>query len=112
MSASTAERLEAALAYRRRGWALLPIRPRTKEPHAQVLDAVHGSTAWGPLAQPPASTRGPPAWFETAPETGVAITPGQPSGGLIVADFPARAPASGTRRHRSSQRRAARTFTS
>lgn len=87
MSASTGERLEAALSYLRRGWALLPIRPGSKAPHATALRTVHGSAQWGPLAQRPASPAEVRAWFEHDPETGVALITGQPSGGLVVADF-------------------------
>ncbi len=45
------DRLAAALALRARGWALLPIQPRGKEPHYDVLNAVHGDRGWKPLAE-------------------------------------------------------------
>lgn len=86
--ASQSDRLTTALGYRlERGWALLPIKPGTKEPHAAALIAVHSSPAWKPLAERPASEPEIRAWHEHDPDTSIGIICGRPSGGLVVADF-------------------------
>jgi hypothetical protein len=87
-------RLVAALAYRARGWATLPLDPSgNKQPHFCALERVHGSRAWKPLARRPASEPEIRAWFGVDDEANVGIICGQPSAGLVVADFdrPARA---------------------
>lgn len=80
-------RLHAALSYRARGWAVLPLHPSgNKEPHCAALERVHGSPKWKPLTARPASEPEIRAWFEHDPETNLGIITGQPSGRLVVAD--------------------------
>lgn len=81
------DRLAAALSYRSRGWAVLPIQARGKEPHFATLERVHGVSTWKPLADRPASEPEIRAWFEHDPDANVGILLGQPSGGLVVADI-------------------------
>ena len=81
-------RLAAALDYRARGWAPLPLHPDgKKQPHFAALERVHGSSAWKPFATRPASEPEIRAWFEVDPGANVGIICGQASGGLVVADF-------------------------
>lgn len=79
-------RREEALGYVERGWALLPLRPRSKTPHNELLRHVHGLRGWAPLAKRPASAPEVSAWFDVDPATNVGILTGAPSQ-LIVADF-------------------------
>lgn len=83
---TAAARVEEALEYRERGWAVLPLKPREKIPHAAVLREVHGAAKWKPLAERPASEPEIRAWFERDPETQIGIITGQASGGLVVID--------------------------
>jgi hypothetical protein len=77
---------EAALAYHGRGLAPLPIQPRGKEPHYDVLQAVYGSSEWTPLRQRPASVPEIRAWFERDPDANIGVILGRASGGLVVVD--------------------------
>ncbi len=78
--------LATALAYRDRGYVLVPIRPGTKEPHHALIREVRGSTKWSRLRDEPASESEIRKWFRLDPEAGVAAITGQPSGGLVVVD--------------------------
>jgi len=81
-------RLAAALDYRARSWAPLPLDPSgNKQPHFAALECVHGSSSWTPLAARPASDPEIRAWFEHDPSANVGIICGQASRGLVVADF-------------------------
>jgi hypothetical protein len=79
--------LEAAHTYHDRGWALVPIRPWTKEPHTDVLRAVYGDASWGSLAQRRASVAEIEAWFAADPNAGIGVITGPVSDGLVVIDF-------------------------
>jgi hypothetical protein len=83
---ATATRLQEASEYLDRGWAVLPLRPASKEPHHEVLREVHGTTKWKPLAERRASRPEIQAWFDRDPATQVGVILGQPSGGLVVVD--------------------------
>lgn len=78
--------LAAALDYRARGWAVLPIESSGKRPHFDAIERVHGTSAWSPLAARPATEPEIRAWYEHDPDANVGIILGQPSGGLVVAD--------------------------
>jgi len=81
-------RLAAALDYRARGFALLPLDPKgKKQPHFAALKRVHGSSTWKPLAARPASEPEIHAWFEVDPDANLGIICGPSSGGLVVADI-------------------------
>lgn len=80
------ETLAAALFLHRQGLALLPIRPGTKEPHHDVLKAVHGSTEWAPLAQRRASLPEVLAWFHHDPHCQLAVIAGPASGNIAILD--------------------------
>jgi len=84
MSTATATRLEEAIGDR--GWAVLPLKPGEKGPHARVLHEVYGDTRWKPLAERRASRPEVEAWLDRDPDMGLGIITGQPSGGLIVID--------------------------
>jgi hypothetical protein len=85
-AASAARTLEHALAYRTRGWALLPLRPGGKEPHFGALERVHGTAEWKPLGVRRATGPEIRGWLEHDPAANVGVICGQPSGGLVVAD--------------------------
>ena len=78
--------LDAALDYHGRGFALLPLRPRDKRPHGEVLNETYGSPAWGPLQRRRASVAEIAEWFQTDPEANLGVITGEPSG-IAVADF-------------------------
>jgi len=81
-------RLAAALDYRARGYAPLPLDPSgNKQPYFAALERVHGSSSWTQLAARLASDPEIRAWFEYDPNANVGIICGQASGGLVVADF-------------------------
>lgn len=79
--------LEHALSYRARGWALLPLQPRAKEPHFGALERVHGMAAWKPLALRPATAPEIRGWLDHDPAANIGVICGEPSGGLAVADI-------------------------
>jgi len=81
------EALATALFLHRQGLALLPIRPGTKEPHHDVLKAVHGSTEWGPLAHRRASLPEVLAWFQHDPDCQLALIAGPASRNIAVLDI-------------------------
>ena len=77
--------LDAALSYADRGWAVVPL--TGKHPNWPVLSTVYGTNSWKQLGQQPASPDEIRAWVEADSTTGIGIICGQPSGGLVVADF-------------------------
>ena len=79
--------LEAALAYRKRGLAVLPL--EGKKPHAVLIQKTHGGRAAGSVKR--LASRGSDeehvrAWFSN-PNVNIGIFCGEPSGGLVVVDF-------------------------
>lgn len=85
MSGGARTVLAAALAYRARGWCVLPTQ-RDKRPHAPALAATSGSNRWSRLRGEPATKEEISEWYTRFPEAGVGILTGQPSG-LVVVDF-------------------------
>jgi hypothetical protein len=79
--------LDVALEHHERGLALLPLRAQGKEPNFRVLQEVHGSPEWTPLACRRASSAEVRAWQEVDAAVNVGVILGQASGGLVVADF-------------------------
>ena len=79
--------VSAARAYLRRGFALLPLLPGDKRPHADVLKAAYGRTEWKPLRDNPATEQDVLKWFDIDPAANIGIITGEPSGGLALADF-------------------------
>jgi hypothetical protein len=79
--------LDAALLYERRGWAVVPIKPGTKQPHSGVLIAARGSPQWTPLAQDRTAPEEIRSWFKHDPNAGIGLITGVPSDGLCVFDF-------------------------
>ena len=69
------ELADAALSYASRGWAVLPLRPRGKEP--SVKRGCHAASS--EVAQVG-------AWWEVHAEHNVGIATGRASGGLVVID--------------------------
>lgn len=68
--------LEAALAYRRQGWSVIPIRPGTKEPAIR---------SWKEFQEKPADEDTIRAWWGEHPEWQIAVVTGRVSG-LVVID--------------------------
>jgi hypothetical protein len=66
---------QAALDYLRRGWSVVPVRPREKRP----------LVAWQPYQQAPPTAEEVRAWFVRWPQANVAIVTGAVSG-LVVLD--------------------------
>lgn len=83
--------LEFALAYRRLGLSVIPVSSsgKRKAPHAAALSEVHGSSSWKRFRETPATAAEIRAWYEAAPEAGVAILTGC-VGDVLVADFDGR----------------------
>jgi Bifunctional DNA primase/polymerase, N-terminal len=76
--------LHAALAYRARGFSVLPA--AGKRPHFDLLEATSGSKSFARLRRHPAGEAEIAAWYERDPNAGVAIITGTPSG-IAVADI-------------------------
>jgi hypothetical protein len=94
LSVASARTLDDAVELRAQGFALVPLRPADKTPHADVLVRVYGSTSWKPLRERPASEPELRAWYEADPELNIGIVTGAASGGLAVVDLDGPAPAS------------------
>ncbi len=75
-----------ALALARVGCALVPIRPRSKEPYYEQLPVVHGKPSWHPFALRAPSEAEILSWFARDPECGVAAIMGAASGGVVAID--------------------------
>jgi hypothetical protein len=77
-----------------RGYALLPLAPRSKEPHMELLRKIYGSTKWSPLAENPATAGDVESWREFDPECNIGLITGKASGGLVIwdVDNPRKAP--------------------
>jgi hypothetical protein len=76
-----------------RGYALLPLAPRSKTPHMTLLCDLYGSAKWGPLAENPATPQQVESWIDHDPECGFGLITGQPSGlAVLDVDDPAGMP--------------------
>lgn len=80
--------LEAALSYARKGWAVIPLAPRSKVPMAELLpvDRRTGRRSWTPFRDRPASEAEIVSWFERVPDLNIGVLCGEASGGLVVVD--------------------------
>ena len=76
--ANGASILDAALAYHRRGWSIIPIRSGTKMPACQ---------SWRPYATTRPEESQIRQWFGSAHDVGLAVVFGPVSGGLVCRDF-------------------------
>ena len=83
--------LDAALAYQRLGFAVLPLMPGEKRPHHGLIRATRHSS-WALLREQPASIPEIREWFRRDPKANLGIITGAASGGLVVADFDDRRP--------------------
>jgi len=80
--------LEAALDYRDRGWSVLPIKPRTKQPNTELLPrGSNGRRSWKSFQESRPSVAVIREWFEKDPDTGIGIVCGEVSDDLVVIDF-------------------------
>jgi hypothetical protein len=69
------------------GWALVPLAPHTKKPHADLLPKGHdGKAQWSPLARRRASRPEIRDWFDQDPEINIGVITGEPSG-VVVLDY-------------------------
>ena len=80
MSAS----LHAALVYAARGFSVIPT--LEKLPHFEALREIGGSPSWSRFKESPPSSDEIQAWYDLAPEAGVAIITGTASR-IVVADI-------------------------
>ncbi|HEY8449125.1 MAG TPA: bifunctional DNA primase/polymerase, partial [Bacillota bacterium] len=78
--------LETAVFLHKQGLALVPIRPGTKEPHADVLRAVHGTSELRPFTLRRASLPEVAAWFAEDEDCQLAVLAGAASGGVGFVD--------------------------
>lgn len=74
----------AALAYRRLGWSILPVRD-DKRPHFELLNQTYGNASWRRLRTHPATEEEIKEWYSREPGAGVGIITGG-STGLVVVD--------------------------
>jgi Bifunctional DNA primase/polymerase, N-terminal len=65
--------LDAALAYRRLGFAVLPLRPGQKRPHTRIIKATRGSESWVLIGERPASVEEIQQWYGRDPEANLGI---------------------------------------
>jgi Bifunctional DNA primase/polymerase, N-terminal len=79
--------LDAALAYRRLGFAVLPLRPGQKRPHTKIIKATRREASWSLLGERRAPEDEIREWYQRDPEANLGIITGAASGGLVVADF-------------------------
>jgi hypothetical protein len=86
------DKLTSAIEYVDYGWALLPIGP-DKRPHWNLLPIDrNGKVTWKPLACDPVNKKEIEHWFKSDPDCNIGIITGQPSGGIVVADFDRKPP--------------------
>lgn len=83
------DRRAAALEYAQMGWALVPLAPRSKQPHSGLLprDSHTGKPSWRLLAANRPSEREIIEWFRREPEINIGMICGSASGGIVAADF-------------------------
>jgi hypothetical protein len=83
--------IETAIECVRLGWALLPLQPRSKEPHFQMSKQLRGTAKWrhdeNSYANKRANEDEIRKWFEIDPNLNIGVICGEPSGGLVVFDF-------------------------
>src|SRR5688572_25203708 len=79
--------VELALEYRARGLCPLPLAPRSKKPHVELLRRVHGDAGWKAFRDRPPSPPEIREWHELDPKLNLAVATGGASDGLIVADL-------------------------
>ena len=91
----TQRKIEIALEYLGRGWALLPIAPHGKCPYSQLLplDPLTNQASWKMLSLRSATEAEVKSWFEHDPSVNIGVICGPASGGLVVADFDKAIPA-------------------
>ncbi len=65
------------------GWQLLPLVPRGKGPHRELLRQLYGDTRIGHLRDAPALIDEVAYWFQYEPEVNLGVFPGN---GLVVVD--------------------------
>lgn len=95
LDADTRARAEMALDLEARGWALLPVAPRSKAPYAALLPKdTAGKPSWALLGAARAEPTTILTWFLQDPAVGIGVICGQASGGLgcIDIDHPALLP--------------------
>lgn len=80
--------LEAALDYVRRGWAVIPLAPKSKVPYSPLLPKnAEGKPSWKLLKDKPADEELIRYWYEIEPNLNIGIITGWQSGGLVVIDI-------------------------
>jgi hypothetical protein len=85
--------LDEALAHIARGWATLPLAPRSKHPASGLIHKTRAQRGWSSLRTRPADADEVRAWFELEPHAGVGVICGEPSGLVVIdVDNPAAAP--------------------
>jgi hypothetical protein len=88
-------RQEHALQLAAKGFALLPLKPKDKEPYWPLLPLVNGNHSWAVYRKKPPSAADIKAWFEYNPDVNIGIITGPSSmGGLYVLDLDKKPPAS------------------
>ncbi len=86
-------RQEHALQLAAKGFALLPLKPKDKEPYWPLLPLVNGKPSWAVYRKKPPSTDDIKAWFEYNPDVNIGIITGPSSmGGLYVLDLDGKTP--------------------
>jgi len=80
--------LEAALEYVQKGWAVIPLAPKSKLPYAPLLPRnAEGKPSWKLLKDTPADEEQVRSWYEAEPNLNIGIITGWQSGGLVVIDI-------------------------
>ena len=80
-------RATAALDYLDRGLSVLPLLPRGKQPHAELLRQSYGDPGWKRLAEDRPLARDVEGWFTRCPEANLGIIAGAVSDGLVIVDL-------------------------
>lgn len=81
------DREEAAISYLHRGWAVIPLVPRGKEPFPPLLPTNrHGEPSWKLLTTPQVTEDEVRGWFRRYPDINIGIVTGEASGNLVVVD--------------------------